>query len=63
VSPADNEVTSVAGAGASIIWDGTGFATKHWSLALGAQGESPEADKEIELNNSVPQILADIDDL
>ena len=46
--PADNKVTSVAGAGASTARGGVGFATTHWSIVLEAQGESPEAEKALE---------------
>jgi RNA polymerase sigma factor (sigma-70 family) len=48
VIPADNKVTSLADAGASVVRGGAGFATTHWSLVLEAQGESPQADKALE---------------
>jgi RNA polymerase sigma factor (sigma-70 family) len=46
--PADDQVTSLTGVGASWQQGGAAFTTTHWSVVLEAQGESPVAQEALE---------------
>ena len=48
--PADDQVTSLTGAGPAAVGQNgaVAFATTHWSLVLTAQGESPAAHEALE---------------
>ena len=49
--PADDQVTSLTGAGPAAVGQNgaVAFATTHWSLVLAAQGESPAAHEALEI--------------
>jgi RNA polymerase sigma factor (sigma-70 family) len=48
VPPADNDVTSLTATGEN-AYHGAAFTTTHWSVVLEAQGESPAAQKALEI--------------